>query len=88
MNRIFLLATFVLTTVFVGCADDVYDYDCTVTWCDGKCDEGGMEVGTETYSYKAVPEAADAVAMCGDDQETDPAKPDTANAYSCSCESK
>lgn len=88
MTRILLLTTFLSTAALVGCADEIYDYDCTVTWCDGKCDEGGTELGTSTYSYKEVPDSNDAVTMCGDDQATDPDKPQAANAYSCACESK
>ncbi len=88
MKRMILFGTFAAITSFVGCADGPLDYRCTVTWCDGKCAEGGTELDSATYDYANVEEAGDAVAMCEDEQASDTARPDAANAYSCDCESK
>jgi hypothetical protein len=89
MKRFVLVAAFTLTTTFVACGGPL-DYECTVTWCTAACDTAtdDQKVGEATYGYDKQKEAADAVDLCNEEQETDPDKPAEATYHSCNCESQ
>jgi hypothetical protein len=63
-----------------GSGADAGEYDCTVAWTDN-----GMVVGMADLSYSALQSADEAVMKCEEDQADHPARPATADGYSCDC---